>query len=85
MVDRDLAGCEGRNRESSSTATLDPWVSLTTWSRPAPAVHRQAHQMAGMKGLIQNTAGETIEVPIISSMNEGLESGRILHVDARRP
>jgi len=29
-------------------------------------------QMAGMKGLIQNTAGETIEVPIISSMTEGL-------------
>ncbi|MBU6321650.1 MAG: DNA-directed RNA polymerase subunit beta' [Patescibacteria group bacterium] len=28
-------------------------------------------QMAGMKGLIQNTAGETIEVPIISSMIEG--------------
>ncbi len=29
-------------------------------------------QMAGMKGLIQNTSGETIEVPIISSMIEGL-------------
>lgn len=29
-------------------------------------------QMAGMKGLIQNTAGETIEVPITSSMVEGL-------------
>jgi len=29
-------------------------------------------QMAGMKGLIQNTAGETIEVPIVSSMSEGL-------------
>jgi len=29
-------------------------------------------QMAGMKGLIQNTAGETIEVPIVSSMTEGL-------------
>ena len=29
-------------------------------------------QMVGMKGLIQNTAGETIEVPIISSMMEGL-------------
>ena len=28
-------------------------------------------QMAGMKGLIQNTAGETIEVPITSSMTEG--------------
>ncbi|MBU0750279.1 DNA-directed RNA polymerase subunit beta' [Patescibacteria group bacterium] len=29
-------------------------------------------QMVGMKGLIQNTAGETIELPIISSMSEGL-------------
>jgi DNA-directed RNA polymerase subunit beta' len=28
--------------------------------------------MAGMKGLIQNTAGETIEVPITSSMTEGM-------------
>ncbi len=29
-------------------------------------------QMAGMKGLIQNTAGETIEFPIVSSYKEGL-------------
>jgi DNA-directed RNA polymerase subunit beta' len=29
-------------------------------------------QMVGMKGLIQNTAGETIEVPIVSSMVEGM-------------
>ncbi len=29
-------------------------------------------QMVGMKGLIQNTAGDTIELPIISSMMEGL-------------
>src|ERR1035437_207175 len=32
----------------------------------------QLNQMAGMKGLIQNTAGVTLEVPIISSMIEGL-------------
>ncbi|MBI2410130.1 DNA-directed RNA polymerase subunit beta' [Candidatus Kaiserbacteria bacterium] len=31
----------------------------------------QVTQMAGMKGLIQNTAGETIEVPIVSSFIEG--------------
>ncbi|MDP2705405.1 MAG: DNA-directed RNA polymerase subunit beta' [Patescibacteria group bacterium] len=31
-------------------------------------------QMAGMKGLIQNTAGETIDFPIISSIKEGLTS-----------
>jgi len=29
-------------------------------------------QMAGMKGLIQNTMGETIEFPIVSSTKEGL-------------
>ncbi|MBI2096122.1 MAG: DNA-directed RNA polymerase subunit beta' [Candidatus Taylorbacteria bacterium] len=32
----------------------------------------QITQMAGMKGLIQNTAGETIEFPVLSSMKEGL-------------
>lgn len=32
----------------------------------------QITQMSGMKGLIQNTAGETIEFPIISSAKEGL-------------
>ncbi len=32
----------------------------------------QITQMSGMKGLIQNTAGETIEFPIISSSKEGL-------------
>ncbi|TSC85152.1 MAG: DNA-directed RNA polymerase subunit beta' [Parcubacteria group bacterium Gr01-1014_17] len=32
----------------------------------------QITQMVGMKGLIQNTAGETIEIPIMSSMKQGL-------------
>ncbi|MBI2618178.1 DNA-directed RNA polymerase subunit beta' [Candidatus Kaiserbacteria bacterium] len=32
----------------------------------------QLNQMAGMKGLIQNPRGETIEFPIIASMKEGL-------------
>ncbi len=32
----------------------------------------QITQMAGMKGLIQNTQGETIEFPIIACMKEGL-------------
>lgn len=32
----------------------------------------QLTQMAGMKGLIQNTQGETIEFPIIASYKEGL-------------
>ncbi len=34
----------------------------------------QINQMAGMKGLMQNTVGETIEVPILSSLVEGLNS-----------
>ncbi|MBL7045422.1 MAG: DNA-directed RNA polymerase subunit beta' [Parcubacteria group bacterium] len=33
---------------------------------------RQLNQMAGMKGLIQNTKGEVIEFPITASMKEGL-------------
>jgi len=32
----------------------------------------QLSQMAGMKGLIQNPKGETIEFPIVASMKEGL-------------
>ncbi len=32
----------------------------------------QLNQMAGVKGLIQNASGNTIEVPIISSFSEGL-------------
>jgi DNA-directed RNA polymerase subunit beta' len=32
----------------------------------------QIVQMAGMKGLITNTAGETIEFPILSCSKEGL-------------
>ncbi len=32
----------------------------------------QIAQMAGMKGLIVNTRGETVEFPVISSMKEGL-------------
>ncbi|MCW9054612.1 MAG: DNA-directed RNA polymerase subunit beta' [Candidatus Pacebacteria bacterium] len=32
----------------------------------------QLSQMAGMKGLIQNPRGETIEFPIVASMKEGL-------------
>jgi DNA-directed RNA polymerase subunit beta' len=34
--------------------------------------YSQITQMAGMKGLIQNTAGETIEMPILSCSKEGL-------------
>jgi DNA-directed RNA polymerase subunit beta' len=44
----------------------DMWVSGARGSLGAIT------QMAGMKGLIQNTAGETIEFPVIGSMKEGL-------------
>ena len=36
-----------------------------------------------MKGLIQNTAGETIEFPILSCMKEGLTPIEYFHYDAR--
>ena len=59
--------------EEQVALELDPMGSV------ADMVHSGARgtlgnltQMAGMKGLIQDTSGETIEVPIISSMIEGL-------------
>ena len=42
------------------------------WKSGARGSLSQITQMSGMKGLIQNTAGETIEFPIISSSKEGL-------------
>ncbi len=42
------------------------------WQSGARGSLSQITQMAGMKGLIQNTAGQTIEFPILSSTKEGL-------------
>ncbi len=42
------------------------------WKSGARGSTSQITQMSGMKGLIQNTAGETIEFPIVSSSKEGL-------------
>jgi DNA-directed RNA polymerase subunit beta' len=42
------------------------------WKSGARGSLSQITQMVGMKGLIANTAGETIEFPILSSMKEGL-------------
>ena len=54
-------------------AALDPMGSVADMVRSgARGSIGNLTQMAGMKGLIQNTAGETIEVPIVSSMTEGL-------------
>ncbi|PIQ91411.1 MAG: DNA-directed RNA polymerase subunit beta' [Parcubacteria group bacterium CG11_big_fil_rev_8_21_14_0_20_39_22] len=53
--------------------TLDPVGSVYDMIYSgARGSFSQITQMAGMKGLIQNTAGETIEFPILSSMKEGL-------------
>ncbi|MBU6490629.1 DNA-directed RNA polymerase subunit beta' [Patescibacteria group bacterium] len=52
---------------------LDPMGSVADMVRSgARGTLGNLTQMAGMKGLIQNTAGETIEVPIASSFSEGL-------------
>jgi len=42
------------------------------WKSGARGSMRQIAQMAGMKGLIVNTRGETLEFPVISSMKEGM-------------
>ncbi|MCX6786550.1 MAG: DNA-directed RNA polymerase subunit beta' [Candidatus Kaiserbacteria bacterium] len=52
---------------------LDPMGSVADMVRSgARGSMGNLTQMAGMKGLIQNTIGETIEVPIASSFSEGL-------------
>ncbi|MFA6408356.1 MAG: DNA-directed RNA polymerase subunit beta' [Candidatus Paceibacterota bacterium] len=59
--------------EKCVIAQLDPMGSVADMVRSgARGTLGNLTQMAGMKGLIQNTAGMTIEVPIISSMIEGL-------------
>ncbi len=42
------------------------------WQSGARGSLGQIAQMAGMKGLIVNTRGETLEFPVISSMKEGM-------------
>lgn len=54
-------------------ATLDKKGSaFIMWSSGARGSIGQFTQMAGMRGLIQNTAGEIIENPVISCLKEGL-------------
>ena len=53
--------------------SLDPNGSVhDMWKSGARGSLGAITQMAGMKGLIQNTAGDTIEFPVISSTKEGL-------------
>ncbi|MEX0930733.1 MAG: DNA-directed RNA polymerase subunit beta', partial [Candidatus Paceibacterota bacterium] len=42
------------------------------WKSGARGSIRQIAQMVGMKGLIINTRGETLEFPVLSSMKEGM-------------
>src|SRR3989338_8215418 len=59
--------------EEQVAKELDPMGSVADMVKSgARGTLGNLTQMAGMKGLIQNTAGVTIEVPIISSMIEGL-------------
>ena len=45
----------------------------------------QIRQLAGMRGLIANTSGKTIEIPIRANYREGLNIFGILHLLPRRP
>ena len=59
--------------EEEVAKELDPMGSVADMVKSgARGTLGNLTQMAGMKGLIQNTAGVTIEVPITSSMIEGL-------------
>ena len=42
------------------------------WQSGARGSMRQISQMIGMKGLIVNTRGETLEFPVLSSIKEGM-------------
>ncbi len=42
------------------------------WKSGARGSMRQISQMVGMKGLIVNTRGQTLEFPVVSSMKEGM-------------
>lgn len=59
--------------EEQVALELDPMGSVADMVKSgARGTLGNLTQMAGMKGLIQDTSGVTIEVPIISSMIEGL-------------
>ncbi|MDD4062253.1 MAG: DNA-directed RNA polymerase subunit beta' [Candidatus Pacebacteria bacterium] len=51
--------------ENSSVFTIIDSGSRGSWSQPV--------QMAGMKGLVANPAGQTIELPVKSSFKEGFD------------
>lgn len=62
-----------RKIEEKLPTTLDEHESAyEMWKSGARGSMGQVAQMAGMKGLILNTRGETLEFPVLSSMKEGL-------------
>ena len=59
--------------EAAIPETLDPnGPAHDLWKSNARGSIRQISQMIGMKGLIVNTRGETLEFPVTSSMKEGM-------------
>ena len=64
----------GEQIEAELTAGLDPNSSTLAMDieSGARATVGQANQMAGMKGLVLNSTGETIELPVKSNYKEGL-------------
>jgi DNA-directed RNA polymerase subunit beta' len=59
--------------EKFTMASLDPLSSISTMvSSGARGSVGNVTEMIGMKGLMQNTKGEVIEFPVISSMKEGM-------------
>ena len=77
---RSPASCE-----STCVEALDPQgpvADMITSGARGSVV--QLHQMAGMKGLITNPRGETIEIPDHASLEGRTHPDRILHLDPRR-
>lgn len=64
----------GENIEAELTKELDPNSSTLAMDieSGARATVGQANQMAGMKGLVLNSTGGTIELPVKSNYKEGL-------------
>ena len=59
--------------EKTIPKTLDTMGSVyDMWQSGARGSLGQISQMAGMKGLIVNTRGETLEFPVVSCMKEGM-------------
>ena len=66
--------------------TLDEFGPVRSMvSSSARGSWEQVSQMTGMKGLVVNPAGKTIDMPIISCYKKGLNVLGIFHFHARRP